>query len=642
MNLMEVYNRTKNPLNKELIEDIIKKYSSIGNITSPMSNIYTIVTNTNRGNQSKINEEDKEKFYNDMFNSWKDMILKVDKQSSYDLYSKGCIDDDFVFLRRTLANNEFKDYKEFEKYCEENSIDYKIHAWNSKALDGPWTYVHSDKFYSSKHSPFKIEHRLYINTNAEDLYKMVSLFREKCDSKNIPYVYKYNESSVRDDGIVIYSSTELLETYLKVLNEIKKENPDLVSRINEPPILSGKMGYVGYGSEPDYDDRGMTQSFNRIRSDIIEESINEASRNWFKNHLNLKLGETSIEDAIVKDCAQNEIKNLINYYNYTLESRKKDNKDFDESVLKSTLGYDLDYLETDEFKELLNTSIRSNVRKLLEDENLFNNPYLVACKIPFDNGNSIDMTYGQFSNIIMSSTAGIMKFDNNFSSMVYGLVCDKAKERGIDPNNFAFDVNRVNAFKLHDEKVEQAKKEIKVEPVKEEIKFPSFDELKDLATKYRVEYDTNDKLLKVYDISTNNEEKNAIKAQDALFANIWLSSAGVNPVEGEVRRGITEAFNDDNKEVYDYLIKGSMHSISKTGDLNSLFLFKNSSGLNNKDAERLICSLFNNDYQTLFLDNYIQNRCESSLPKNKKADTLGSIENANNMLAELNNDKKVR
>ncbi len=96
-----------------------------------------------------------------------------------------------------------------------------------------------------------IEHRLYLDIESLDTYKMTTYLVEKCDEHHLPYYFKFDQYADRDDTIVIYSSTENLTKYVEILHEIKKEHPELISRTKEPPVLTGKIdGWIGYGSEP--------------------------------------------------------------------------------------------------------------------------------------------------------------------------------------------------------------------------------------------------------------------------------------------------------------------------------------------------------------------------------------------------------
>jgi hypothetical protein len=251
-----------------------------------------------------------------------------------------------------------------------------------------------------------------------------------------------------------------------------------------------------------------------------------------------------------------------------------------------------------------------------------------AIYIPMDNNKKFTISYYDIVRLIKQSIPGITKFDQTFAPRVLKEVKDKAASLGIDPDKFCFDTFRVRDLRKYHSGVKEEERK--------ELKFPTFEELKEYALKYKVQYDKKDERLKVYDINSNDEETDAIEAQNALFANIWLVSAGVKQMAGEERMGISYAFNDDARRIYEYLINRSEHSISKTGDLNSLYLFKNSSKLGYQYDEEIIAKLFGNELQTKFLDNYIQNRCNSTLPKNREAQTLGDVQTAYSLLEAMN------
>ena len=186
MNLIEIYDRIENPLNLSVINKLIE-VSALG--TSMDNNIMSLSKNNN----SRVIEADKERMYNEMFSSWKEMILALKEEDAVKLYEKGLIDKDFVKLRNFVnANKETESHSEFLKLLEEGDLKktYDKYRWDSKGLGGPWIYCSSNKIYAHKHADYEIEHRLYINTNAEDTYKMANIFREKCDKKNLPYFFK--------------------------------------------------------------------------------------------------------------------------------------------------------------------------------------------------------------------------------------------------------------------------------------------------------------------------------------------------------------------------------------------------------------------------------------------------------------------
>ena len=630
MNLIEIYDRINNPLNEEEVRRLIT-------LASLNDSMHNKIMNLNKKNNSRIIQADKDRMNEEMFASWKEGIIALSKEDTVKLFEEHKIDDDFVSLRNFVCSNKDKSYSEFMEALKEAKLDklYDRYRWDSKDLDGPWRYVVSDKFFSHKHKPFEAEHRLYINTNAEDTYMMANLFREKCDKKNIPYFFKLSESPVRDDSIVIYASSRLLEEYMKVLSEIKKEEPNLISRINNPPVLTGKMGFVGYGSEPIAGNDGRSKSFFKVRTDIIDEVIYRKSREWFLHNKDLNLNGVTIEDAIVKESTSRIIDSMRRKYNDTVEYEKETanrvGTKFNEDLVKEKLGYSNDILDGIEVKEAISNVVRKNIVAVLENKKLFEyTPFTEAFHIFLDNGKRFPVYYHDISRLIKQSISGIPKFDNTFASKVLEDIKDKAHSQGMDPEKICFDLERVRALRKYSEGA------ITASDIRhEDLKFPTFEELKEYAMKYRVQYDEKEKRLKVYEIDSNNEETNAIKAQDALFANIWLTSAGLQKVAGEQREGISAAFNEDARKVYEYFIKGSEHSISKTGDLNSLFLFKNASSLGVPSDEEIVARLFGNDNQSMFLDNYVQNRCNSSLHKNRMAQTLSDTDTARTMLEEM-------
>jgi hypothetical protein len=578
-----------------------------------------------------------------MFNSWKKEILELSSKDAIDLYEEVKIDKDFINLRNYL--NKHKDVdnsKDFIKLCEKNGLikTYNAYRWDSKGFGNTsWTYVTSNKIYSHKVEPFDIKHDIYINTNCDDTYNMANIFRKKCEEANIPYLFKISESPFRDDSIIIYASDEVLDKYMDILEKIKEENKELVSRINTPPLLTTKVDYYGYGSEPEKSDDGRNRSYNVVRSNMIESSITDSARKWFYNNRNLTLNGVSIMDAIVKECYSRLTNSMQRNYNnaveYEKEITRKNGTEFNEEVIADRLGYNIELLSDPDFQDKVMTNIRMNLPLVLKDEKLFNRyPMKSAINIPLESGKIYSVTYGDVARIIKRNVIGISKFDPNFVNGILKNINLKCSGENIESENFAFstnfDINKIKNANIDNTKVDNKK-----------LEFPKFEVLKDLATDYKVEFDKESNKLKVINIATGNSEDDVVTAQDALFANIWLTSTGLKRVEGEKRPGLTDAFDVDGALLYKYFIKGCNHSIEKTGNLNSLFLFKNAGKIKMTGADNMIARLFNNDYQTIFLDNYVHSRVEESkLPRTKCAEALIDLETANKRLEEAMNKKK--
>ena len=109
--------------------------------------------------------------------------------------------------------------------------------------------------------------RLYINCNKQDLMQLANLFVDKCNEREIPSYFKYcSNKSNRSDQMVIYSNLKELGNYIQILQEIGKENPEMIERCGQPPLLTGKIDkWIGIGDEPIGRD-----SFTGERAKVIE------------------------------------------------------------------------------------------------------------------------------------------------------------------------------------------------------------------------------------------------------------------------------------------------------------------------------------------------------------------------------------
>lgn len=157
---------------------------------------------------------------------------------------------------------------------------------------------------------------------------MTTCLVEKCDEHHLAYYFKFDQFANRDDTIVIYSSTESLTKYVEILQEIKREHPDLVSRVKEPPVLTGKIdGWIGYGSEPATTPDGKRHSFNEIRAKVLESSIEKVTKQWISDHRNLQISyhgrRVSFQDYIASKSTEKKISDCKDFYLYCEENDKK-------------------------------------------------------------------------------------------------------------------------------------------------------------------------------------------------------------------------------------------------------------------------------------------------------------------------------
>ena len=76
------------------------------------------------------------------------------------------------------------------------------------------------------------------------------------------------------------------------------------------------------------------------------------------------------------------------------------------------------------------------------------------------------------------------------------------------------------------------------------------------------------------------------------------------------------------KETYDFLVNAVSNSISNTGNLNSIELFKNAEKLNYKYSQEIITRLFISEYQTDFIDNFFRKRIFTNIKQTEKTVAL--------------------
>ncbi len=137
------------------------------------------------------------------------------------------------------------------------------------------------------------------------------------------------------------------------------------------------------------------------------------------------------------------------------------------------------------------------------------------------------------------------------------------------------------------------------------IQIPNFSELKDLASKYEIFIDSKDPFdpdtskIKIRDIKTGQIQTDKSIIDRAMFANIWLTSAGVKYYQDEPRPGANYAFNEPAEELYNTICKQLLTSCKGKGVIDTVDLLRNIENNNGYKYNReIIVNLFRSPYQT--------------------------------------------
>lgn len=455
MELMEIYNQIHNPIDDpRVIEKLINAYA---NLSKGFGGYYGQLTKTvqKEHNKGQYYREDADRFYAMLFNKWKNSIVAMTRDEFVQLYRQGSYGQDFIKMRNYLKNvPDVSTMKEADEIFYGNKGDKELesaldkYSWKSFGGGSGWIHVCSRYLTAKKDQYPNVEHRLYLDTESLDTYKMITYLVEKCDEHHLPYYFKFDQYANRDDTIVIYSSTENLTKYVEILQEIKKEHPDLVSRAKEPPVLTGQIdGWIGYGSEPSKTPDGKRQSFNEVRAKTLEHSIGTVTKQWIMSHRNQEITyqdqKLSFQDYVAMKSAEKLVADLEKRFLYYEEKDKKvaqrNGKTYNQLTVIDGLGYALQDVRSSQFKQSVYRILKDHMGTLLP--RICNGSYkdMDTINMTVRNGKKITFSGDDLETIIQRLSVNIAKNDPNFIPTIQATIKKEASQYGIDSEKFCFD-----------------------------------------------------------------------------------------------------------------------------------------------------------------------------------------------------------
>jgi len=490
MELMELYNQIHNPIDDiSVIEKLINAYA---NNSKGFGGYYGQLTKTvqKEHNKGQYYREDADRFYAMLFNKWKNSIVAMTRDEFVELYKQGSYGQDFIKMRNYLKNiPDVSTMKEADEIFYGSKGDKELedalekYSWKSFGGGSGWIHVCSRYLTAKKDQYPNVEHRLYLDTESLDTYKMTTYLVEKCDEHNLPYYFKFDQYADRDDTIVIYSSTENLTKYVEILQEIKREHPELVSRAKEPPVLTGKIdGWIGYGSEPAKTPDGQRHSFNEIRAKVLENSIGKVTKQWIMNHRNQQItyqGQKMLfQEYIAMKSTEKMIADLERrYLSYEENDKKVAQRNgirYNPTTVNDRLGYTLQDVRSPQFKQ--------NIYRVLRDKMISSLPQVCngsykdmdAINMNVRNGKQITFSGYDLEIIIQQLSVNISKNDPNFISSVQAEIKNNAKQYGIDSEKFCFDTKARETMRTMTAQ-RKAQKQQQARQVETKIKQPQND-----------------------------------------------------------------------------------------------------------------------------------------------------------------------
>ena len=133
------------------------------------------------------------------------------------------------------------------------------------------------------------------------------------------------------------------------------------------------------------------------------------------------------------------------------------------------------------------------------------------------------------------------------------------------------------------------------------IMMPEFYELDYLARNYEVMVSEENKKIIVRDIKSKKILEDPKKELKAIFANMWLVSAGITKTQGEPRKGIKDAFSKDKKCIYDFICNQLIYNLRNKRTVNIDELYRSVRG--NLQYEKIVLNLFKNEFQVSVINN---------------------------------------
>ena len=275
----DIYKMIKNPLDDErIMDEIINVYGEASSYYNGLIKVFS----KDKDMRYSITESDR--LHAGLFNKWKHHLLSITKEQYEDAIKRGLFDKSIYKLLDLLRKTpDVKTKKEadtilFEEYDDEelqSAIDN--YSWSGDQME--WTHIRKRKITGKKVNNFPVEHRLYLNVDSKYLHAISRHFINKCESKGLNYYFKIAEYDRRDDTMVVYSDSKNLPNYIQVLEEIRKEHPELTPAFGEPTLLAGRINsWIGYGSE----NLSEKKSFNELRSQVIDSAIKSTMNDWYK------------------------------------------------------------------------------------------------------------------------------------------------------------------------------------------------------------------------------------------------------------------------------------------------------------------------------------------------------------------------
>lgn len=410
MKVIDLYNKLTNPIdNEKVLNFLLDKYSN----STDYNTLYKqLILKDNKKTDNQSFKEELDMFYVTVFNEWKRSIIEMSFKRFSNLLKNEKYKKDFSKMREFLEKIpevKTKDdidkiiYDNYKPKDEEIAETLKTYYWVTLP-DSDWVYVSSRLVTIKEYIEPEIKHNLYININNSHIYGFATKFFEKCTEYKLPYFFKFNKSEKYVESIIITCDSRLLMFYIKILDEIKRENPEFVEGAKNPSPITGRISsWLGYASEPKEDSyKTKYYPFYFVRAIALCESFDKITSNWVKKNINNDEYKSIIQNLIVNKISEKNSKII-----------------------------------SDELKDAIGESIEDFINDYCENK-------LNGIDISdSENDKTVSLSQDEITLIIKKISVNFFKTNKDYISEIQNEIATVSKKYGIDSKKFCFDEDTI-------------------------------------------------------------------------------------------------------------------------------------------------------------------------------------------------------
>ena len=166
--------------------------------------------------------------------------------------------------------------------------------------------------------------KIYLNVKSKNIIKLSQIIVNESLKQDLPLAFKIAYNNKRNDNFVLYSDYENLPSFIKLIEQTKKSNPELFEGCKVTnPFMATLNGYMGFGEEP-----RVWGSYNSVRTELLTDCYKELKKEFKKKP------DTLTKEHIFNSIKNNCIKYCVDKDNFHLNASKEKYYEYLESKSK--------------------------------------------------------------------------------------------------------------------------------------------------------------------------------------------------------------------------------------------------------------------------------------------------------------------